>query len=240
MTKGVLSDHHIQKQIYNRLVGSDSLRYSELKPKNIEANLFMYHLGELIKSGLVEKTDKAYSLTPEGKLMAARFSVREQKLRIMPSTISVIVIRSIKGRWLIYERLRQPFIGSLGWPSGKIHIGETLKVAAEREVSEKCNYDNIDLTLRGEFSLVEESQDNIYVNHVIGHVWSTTVDDEQVFDNHAGKTFWVDDWRELPYDKFISGFKEIVDAMESKQLFLLDLKFQITADSGRVYDSHKQ
>ena len=222
--------HHIQRRIFNRLVGAESLRYSELKPKEIEANLFMYHLKELMKMGLVEKDDKNYRLTESGKMLATKFSVREVGIRQMPSTLSIIVLRASDGSWLLYERKRQPYIGWLGWPSGKIHMGETLNEAGRREASEKCGYEDIDLHLLGNFSLVTKGIPSDFVNHVIGYVWFAEVAEKREFENHAGHTFWVDDWRSLDYERFIPGFKEIVAEIESSRTpFSLDLCF--SADS---------
>lgn len=222
--KNINLNHHIQKRIFNRLVGAQSLRYSELKPKEIEANLFMYHLKELIKQGLVEKHEKQYQLTEEGKLIATRFSIRESGLRLMPSTLSIIYLHNPKGETLLYERKRQPYIGAIGFPSGKIHAGETLQLAAYRELEEKCGYQTteVQLQLKGTFSLV--SQNDAFIdNHVIGFVWQGTVESTKIHQNHAGETFWAQ-WQEQDYSKFIPGFKEIVEACSQPHPFNLDLK----------------
>lgn len=226
MSTEVLS-HHIQKTLFKSLVEADSLRYSQLKPKGLEPNLFMYHLKELIKFGYVEKVSAGYSLTNKGKELATRFSVRETLIREMPSTITVVKLRAEDGQTLLYRRQRQPYIGALGFPSGKIHLGETLKVAAERELLEKCNYKaaEVKLKIRGEFSLVTTNGDFIN-NHVLGHVWEGQVGkNKKEFDNPAGQTFWAD-WQKQDYSKFISGFKEIVEACQNNdQQFVLDMHF---------------
>jgi 8-oxo-dGTP pyrophosphatase MutT (NUDIX family) len=221
--RDVIPEHNIQKRIFNRLVGSESMRYSELKPKEIEANLFMYHLKELMKVGLVEKLEKRYTLTAAGRSTATRFSIREQGIRIMPSAISVLVLESTDGDQLLYRRRRQPYIGALGFPSGKIHLGDTLKVAAYRELDEKCGYhqEDFELTYRGVFNLVEYEETGLK-NHIIGHVWHGTVGDKKVFENHAGVTFWAD-WKVYPYEDFIPGQKEIIEALDAKKFFGIEI-----------------
>jgi 8-oxo-dGTP pyrophosphatase MutT (NUDIX family) len=222
--RDVIPEHHLQKKIYNRLVGAESLRYSQLRPEGVEANLFMYHLKELIRSGLVEKVDGGYSLTQQGRSTATRFSIREQGIRIMPSTISVIVLRSKDGEWLLYRRRRQPYIGSLGFPSGKIHLGDSLENAAYRELDEKCGYgkDEVALTWRGAFNLVEHELAGLK-NHIIGMVWAGEVKDKRVFENHAGETFWGD-WTKENYDDFIPGFREIVSSLNAHRFFGFELR----------------
>lgn len=219
--RDVVPEHHIQKKLFNKLVGASSLRYSQLKPKELEANLFMYHLKELMKMGLVEKLDGKYALTPKGQLMATRFSIREEQIRIMPSTLSVIVLRS-GDEWLLYRRKRQPYIDAIGFPSGKIHLGESLKDAAERELSEKCGYGAgmVSLVHRGMFNLVDK-HDNGLTNHIIGQVWAGSVTDKKVFSNHAGETFWAD-WHDCE-SEFMSGTQDLVDALASPDFFHLDL-----------------
>ena len=221
--KDYIPEHNIQKDIFNRLVGADSMRYSELKPKKLEASLFMYHLKELMKFGLVEKVDKKYTLTAAGLSTANRFSIKEQSMRMMPSSLSILVLTSKTGEWLLYRRKRQPYINSLGFPSGKIHLGDKLIDAAYRELDEKCGYDRkeVDLTYRGVFNLVQHEQSG-FKNHIIGHVWTGVVKDMKTFKNSAGETFWGD-WKAYPYDEFIAGPLEIIEALNTKKFFGIEI-----------------
>lgn len=224
--RDIVPEHHIQKKLFNKLVGAKSLRYSELKPKELEANLFMYHLKELIKMGLVEKIDGKYQVSKQGGNTATRFSIREQGIRIMPATISVIALQSKDGEWLLYRRKRQPYIDSLGFPSGKIHLGDSLEDAAYRELGEKCGYarDEVKITHRGMFNLVENEPDGSLKNHIIAQVWYGLSKDKKEFINHAGETFWGN-WQDQNYDEFIPGFREIFTSLESLEFFHLDLSF---------------
>ncbi len=223
MMRDIVPEHVIQKRIFNRLVGAKSLRYSELKPKEIEANLFMYHLKELMKMGLVEKADGGYQVSKKGGTIASRFSIREQGIRVMPSTISVVALRALDGEWCLYRRKRQPYIDALGFPSGKIHLGDALRDAAYRELDEKCGYtsDEVELTHKGVFNLVEIEPDHLR-SHIIGFVWFGEVKEKRVFDNHAGETFWGD-WHKENYAEFIPGFKEIIDGLASDDFFHFEL-----------------
>ena len=61
-------DHHIQKSIVYDLAFAESLRFSDLKPDDMENKAFTYHLKKVMKSGLVEKLeDGHYSLTMKGR-----------------------------------------------------------------------------------------------------------------------------------------------------------------------------
>lgn len=221
--KDVVPEHHIQKKLFNSLITSDGLRYSELKPKELEANLFMYHLKELIKLGLVEKIEGKYRLSMYGKQVATRFSVREESIRLMPSTISVVVLKALDGELLLYRRKRQPYIDAVGFPSGKIHVGDSLLNAANREMGEKCDYTPNEVRLRhvGMLNIVENN-DNVSA-HIIAQVWRGEVSTKKQFANHAGETFWAD-WRKYETE-FMAGTKELMQALASDDFFHLDLMF---------------
>jgi DNA-binding HxlR family transcriptional regulator len=50
-------DHHIQKQIIADLVECETARFADLKPANLDSNMFTYHLQSLIKQKLITKND---------------------------------------------------------------------------------------------------------------------------------------------------------------------------------------
>jgi ADP-ribose pyrophosphatase YjhB (NUDIX family) len=225
--KDVVPDHHVQMQIFNQLVTAELLRFSDLKPKGMESNAFMYHLNFLQKQGLVEKVPGGYSLTFVGKATAARYSLREKGIRIMPSAISVVILRAKDGEMLLYERARQPYIGAIGFASGKIHLGDTLEAAAYRELAEKCDYTRSEVKLvnRGVFGLVQRSEGAL-TNHIVGHVWVGEVMDKKTYANHAGKTFWAK-WPGPDTGKLMLGTSELVEALKSPDFFHLDLSFDL-------------
>lgn len=219
----MLPDHHIQRDIYDRLVHASQLRYSQLKPDNVEANSFMYHLKELIKIGLVEKTDsKQYRLSSDGQALASRFSVKEKRMRLMPTTISIIYLTAPDGQVLLYERMRQPFIGALEFPSGKIHHGQSLHEAANREMLEKTGYKDIDLDLRGSISITSGEEDGIASYSVIGFVWMGSVTEKLVHEDVGGRAYWAD-LSDQDFDEFIPGTRQVVEVCSLPGPFNLDL-----------------
>ena len=51
--------HHIERSIIAYLMTHEHARFSEMRPSNIDTNLFTYHLKILVKQGYIEKTEKA-------------------------------------------------------------------------------------------------------------------------------------------------------------------------------------
>lgn len=94
----MIVEHHIQRQILRELVKGEAKRFSEIKPKAVESNLFMYHLRQLIRGGLVAKDNESskYTLTKEGRLYADRSNLPTMKLRLQPKQITVLVVRNKK------------------------------------------------------------------------------------------------------------------------------------------------
>ena len=222
--------HHIQRDIVKKLISVKSARYAELRPKNIESNLFMYHLQQLIRSGYVEKAETGYQLTPQGKRFADRASLTSLKLRIQPKLITIITVRRADGKWLLLERLHQPFIGSVGFPSGKVHYGEQLAISAARELREKANIDSIELTQRGTFIMLFSNEDAVE-NHIIGYVFSgeapigeTTVQQENAF----FQTHWGDESELMVENTLLKGHSELLELVKNtpkNQLFFAEHTF---------------
>lgn len=198
--------HHIQKDILKKLISMPSARYAELRPKNIESNLFMYHLKQLIRSGYVEKTNTGYELTSQGKHFADRASLSSLKLRIQPKLITILAVQHKDGRWVLLERLHQPFIHSVGLPSGKIHYGEALQDAADRELKEKTNMSDVPLVLRGTFIMRFRLNGEV-VNHIIGYVFSGKTTDS-----------YKDGYSQPLYRSFYGSEADLLDNTNSPRL----------------------
>ncbi|MDP9212240.1 MAG: NUDIX domain-containing protein, partial [bacterium] len=130
--------HWIQKQTLKKLIVDSELRFSELKPEDVESNLFMYHLRELLRSRLVTKAARGYRLSATGKRYADKLSWKTLSPRVQPKIVTMVACRNRRDEWLVYRRRRQPFRGLISFPHGKLHLGENIQEAAERELSEKA------------------------------------------------------------------------------------------------------
>ncbi len=223
-------DHYIQREIFLKLRQHDVARYSELNIKSIESSQFMYHLKELIRAGLVEKIGKGqYRLTAKGITYSQNFSTEQKNITISPLTYSLIFARSNKGNWLILKRNKQPYINLLGCLSGKVHMEETLTDAAKREWDTSYNSKtNPEMIYKGMVSVLLRDNERV-LTHITGPVWfiDNLNEDWQEYEAPNGTLLWAD-WTKIPYDQFIPGWKEIIEAIEiSKQPFLLDLSFTL-------------
>ena len=104
-----------------------------------------------MEANLVEKIGKGYKLTNFGKEFANRFDTDSQKVTYeKQAKISVLPcgVKKEGGvvKYLIQQRLKQPFYGYHGFMSGKVRLGEVPPETVRREFKEETG-------LTGDFSL---------------------------------------------------------------------------------------
>ena len=213
-------EHHIQTDILLRLAKAEKLRFSELKPKDIESNLFMYHLHQLQARKMVEKEGGAYQLSNDGLSYIDGFSFNSLKPRKAPKVICILAIRNPTGHWLLARRKYQPYIGKHMFVSGKRHLGESPEAHARRELHEKLNFE-VALTQRG-LADVRIYRGQALITHVTAHVYTgQTINDELPLSTHQFDYMWFDPKQELP---LLAGTREIMDKIETDDNnFLLSL-----------------
>lgn len=217
-------EHHIQKDILLRLSKAVSLRFSELKPSDLESNAFMYHLRQLHAQKLVEKTDQGYRLTDEGLAYIDGFSFHTLKPRKQPKVISILAIRNADGGWLLAKRKYQPYINQYMLPSGKQHLGEGPTEHAERELKEKLQLD-APLRRRG-LSDIRIYRGEKLITHVLAHIYEGQAQDDTVpSETHQFQYVWVS--KKGGADTLLAGTREIMDKLETEtELFFLSLDVQ--------------
>jgi len=128
--------HPLQQHILRQLMRHEHCRYSELKPDEVEGNLFVYHLRQLLNREWIVKEDDLYTLTVDGKKQVARLSSGSMNFREQPVVCTMVLARQ-DGKVLLHRRSYEPFRGKLCLPYGKLHWGESLEAAAKRELMDK-------------------------------------------------------------------------------------------------------
>lgn len=182
--------HRLQQHILNRLISHEVQRYADLKPDEVEGNMFMYHLRQLISAGQVEKrADGLYELTAQGKRHVDGLSLVTYTTRVQPKIVTLVVCRNEVGEYLFYRRRRQPMLGMAGFPYGKIHLGETVAGAAVRELFEKTGLAAV-LEHKGD-GYITIYQDGEPVSHIMFHLfYGENPVGELLPDSTSGKAFW--------------------------------------------------
>lgn len=146
-----LKIHGFQISILRELLFKPQARFRDLKKVDITNDHFTFHLKQLMKEGLVVKTNGRYSLTDEGKEFANRMDTKALKLeRQAKLAVALHAVRKRKGvtEYLVHRRLKEPFYGWYGSHSGKVRWGENPFDCAKREFLEETGLTG-DFILKG-------------------------------------------------------------------------------------------
>lgn len=131
----------MQTLILRELLFVPSATYSALqKASGLDSDHFKFHLARLVVVGYVEKDEKNYRLTTSGKEYANKIDTDAGTLERQPKSAVILVIeRDAHGtkEYLVQQRLKHPYYGFWGFPSGKIRWGESITDTARRELMEE-------------------------------------------------------------------------------------------------------
>ena len=164
-------EHHIQRDIIDRLTRAAELRFSELKPAGMESNIFMYHLKQLMSQGYVQKSGSSYSLAAKGLTYVDGLSTENLKPRPQPKVICILALHDGNGQWLLAERKIQPYIGMRMFISGKQHRGESSSEHSVRELYEKTGLRDVPLERRGMADVRINDEDGELLTHAVARVY---------------------------------------------------------------------
>jgi hypothetical protein len=201
--------HWIQKHILRQLSTHISQRYSELKPKNVDGNLFMYHMQKLQTNGYVSKDDRAYKLSKSGKVFASRMSLRKGLPLMQPKIVVMLICQNADGDYLLFRWRRQPYYGLVSFPFSKLHFGRSLQDTLQEALSYKTQ-------LSGQFNYLGDAyvraQDNsgAVIEHTLAHLYKVTNVSGMLgaYDGLTGEPFWGKP-SEVPQGEQVAGFTDI-------------------------------
>lgn len=132
--------HPAHVAILRVLLFSPHARFAELqKASELSSDHFAFYLKQLVEDNLISKDTKGmYQLTFKGKEFANRFDTDARTVERQPKVaVCLMIRRSSDGKQIVQQRLKQPFYGYWGRPTGKIRWGETILEAAARELLEE-------------------------------------------------------------------------------------------------------
>lgn len=137
-----ISIHQAQTNILRELLFLPQAGFAQLQhPTGLTSDHFNFHINRLVGLGYVEKVARGqYRLTTQGKEYANRLDTDNNTVERQPKSAVIIAItRSNAGvtEYVFQERLKNPYFGFWGLPSGKIRWGETIMEAAAREALEE-------------------------------------------------------------------------------------------------------
>ena len=115
-----------------------------------------------------------------------------------------------------------------GFPSGKIHFGEELQDAANREVLEKTGLIDLPLKLRGNvFMRFIDTATSQAMNHIVGYVFSAEIQDTPDLKppSEHWRAFWGDESQLIDGNVF-KGHKDILELLNTKKQFIASFDYE--------------
>lgn len=135
--------HDAQTSILRELLFHPSAAYAALqKLTGLTSDHFNFHIARLVELELVQKIGRGtYKLSAKGKEYANRLDTDNNTVERQPKAAVLLAIERTNARgqseYVFQERLKNPYFGFWGFPTGKMRWGETITQTAERESMEE-------------------------------------------------------------------------------------------------------
>lgn len=216
----------IQQHILIELTKFPIRRYTQLRPKDVEGNVFSYHLQGLIKDKYIEKTEEGlYKLSAKGVQFASTLSLNTKQPRRQPKVETTVFCRNQQDEYLLIRWKRQPYAGLVAFPHGLVHFGESLEAMASIELAEKAGMRG-NLQYRGHVS-VRAFKDNEIEQHNLLYIFEAKHVDlgPQAHQRHdVCESFWASA-ESIPKDQWVPGFYQIIGSLkaEPSRLFFSEI-----------------
>jgi ADP-ribose pyrophosphatase YjhB (NUDIX family) len=201
--------HWIARHILKRLAFADNLTYSELKPEQVEGNLFQYHARSLEKDGLITRGVDGYALTNAGQVVVADLSqTKLMRRREQPQLMVAVVVR--RGpEILLFEWKRHPYRGRISLPMGRHGAEMDIVTAAADQLFWKAGLVGTPAYI-GQVELITCGVKDIDAHTLINVVEFTDTTETALPDGMTGQYLWAE-IGDIGISKLVPGFSEIID-----------------------------
>lgn len=220
--------HSIQINILQKLLYSNGLRYSQIKSSDMDGSRFTFHLDRLIGLEYITKSNLKYVLTPAGKELANTMDIGDESIKSQ-AKISVLLVcidrRSKKDRYLLYTRLKSPFYGYQGYPTGKVKWGEDIISAAKRELFEETGLKGSPKLFAIRHYKILDSKKKLLEDKIF-FAYKIINPTGKLVGNSEGEYRWVNkdeiwDYLQKPVDEI----QEITEAIDNKSITFLEKEY---------------
>jgi len=212
------SINEVQAFIMGQLFRRGTLRFAEINTRGFPSDQFSYHLRQLIKHELVDKSDQGlYSLSVNGRTRAILLDSKSNRF-IDQGFVAcrIILARNQKGRqqYLMQRRTKVPYRGYISEPGGKIVFGEDILAAAQRNMLAETGL-TCDMELRGIMHLKDKYLGQIVQDKFFFVVWATGPRGELLPKGETGENRWMSFDEIVTDPKAHQGVTDIITMAEA-------------------------
>lgn len=225
--------HDAQMAILRHLLLSPGAGFAELqKTTDLTSDHFNFHVKKLVGVGYVEKKDNGhYVLSRSGKEYANRMDTDDNVIEKQPKLSVALIIENDEGKFLAQQRLKQPYYGFWGRPTGKIRWGETMIEAAERELMEETGL-TADLSVAGFYHKMDYDKDSgdLLEDKIFVLIYGTNPRGELIVDDEGHHNEWLSDKELHERGKYFQSVPEITAMARKNAANFMEHKYEYGKD----------
>ncbi len=219
--------HHLQRKIVTSLLTQDTLSFSQLKDDSVENKLHDYHLKQLVRDGIVTKTDDGYKLSEQGRRSAlsiiGNFSDRSD---LAYSVLLLLVRRQSDKSWLLYKRKIHPLKDKVGFMHVRPSYQEDTLQRAAQQLQIKTGLSGTFVPRGSGFFTVAEGEELQSYTHYQLLVCEDATGDLQQNDDRS-EYFWVDE-PDFDADHMLPNMAGLVERYMAGEPFFYNDTFEST------------
>lgn len=223
------SAHEAQMKILRHLLLRPSAGFSELqKQTTLASDHANFHVKKLLNEGYIEKLDTGkYVLTKVGKEYSNRMDTDDNSIEKQPKISVALMIENEAGQFLAQQRLKQPYYGFWGRPTGKIRWGETMLEAAARELDEETGL-TAELSVGGFYHKMDydKTTGELLEDKIFVLVYGTKPAGQLIIDGEGHHNEWLDDADMAVKDKVFESVPIITKLAKQNSANFMEKKYE--------------
>jgi predicted transcriptional regulator len=218
--------HHIQKKIVHTLTRKESARFAALRPKNLDGNIFTYHLKQLIAAKLVAKTeDGDYRLTQKGKLAGINIQLDFKDELEQAHSVLFLAAQNSKGEWLLRKRMVHPAYGKVGFLHCEPTANQSIFDTAEEVFEERTGLSAKFIVRGGGYVVLHREKELESFTHFT-ILQAKNVKGMPSSPGDSGQNFWHDG--NLDDSDLFANMPKLIGLLQkSQELFFAEIREEI-------------
>lgn len=217
--------HPVQFEILKYLLFNRASRFSKLNTLDLPTDHFNFHLKALVETGLIEKKEEKYDLTIKGKEFANRLDTEKSGIE-KQAKVSVLVVCINKNKYLVQQRLKQPYFGYYGFFGGKIKYGDTPLETAIRELKDETGLTAKKMTLAALKHKMDYSKTGELLEDKYFFIFRTEgIKGRLIKEFEGGKNLWLTKGEILKLPNLFDGVDTTLATISQKQFSYIEKKY---------------
>lgn len=221
--------HIVQMKLLRQLLLTPSCKFATLTAASgLTSDHANFHIKQLIAAGFVRHVAKSYGeyeLTRDGKEYANRMDTDAYEIERQPKLTVDLAVENDKGEFIVQKRLKHPYFGYYGFPTGKIRWGETMEQAGARELHEETGL-IADLRVVGVYHKLDyDTEGNLLEDKYMCLIHGTNPRGELLAETETHTNQWMTTSAYNQLDKQMGDIDATIDQLRADGAFVRESKF---------------